>query len=264
MMSPSGSNLVQSLMEDAKTTGRWYFIVTMGRRSGFLALGIGKAAGATLTLIAEEFKESEISLRNLCDIIETSMIKRKFMGRNDGVLIMSEGIGEKLILEDLDGLESVERDEFGHPRLSEISLGKIVKKEIKKRWAKRGQDFTIVEKYIGYELRSCPPIPFDCEYTRDLGYGAVRFLLSGGSSSLITLWGGSLKPIPFNEIIDPQTGKIKVRMVDTTTESYQVALNYMIRLEKEDLQNPKTLRGLSKLAGLSTKEFEQRYSYLII
>jgi len=258
-----GVTLVQSLMEDAKTTGRWYFIVTMGRQSGFLALGIGKAAGATLTIIAEEFKEEHISLRHLCDIIETAIIKRKLMGHDHGVLIISEGIGERLAPEELDGLESMERDEFDHPRLSELDLGKVVKEEIKKRWAKRSHKVTIVEKDIGYELRSCPPIPFDCEYTRDLGYGAARFLLKGGTGALITLRGGNLEPIPFNKIIDSQTGKIRVRMVNTNTESYQVALKYMIRLEREDLEDPETLRGLAEIAEISPEEFHQKFSYLV-
>src|SRR3972149_9047502 len=52
-----GVGIVQNIMEDARTTGRWYFITTMGRYAGHLALGIGKAAGATVTLITEEFED---------------------------------------------------------------------------------------------------------------------------------------------------------------------------------------------------------------
>ena len=48
-------------MEEAKTTSRWFIVVTMGRKTGHLALGIGKAAGATLTLIPEEFKQKKNS-----------------------------------------------------------------------------------------------------------------------------------------------------------------------------------------------------------
>ena len=80
---------------------------------------------------------------------------------------------------------------------------------------------------------------------------------------MITLRGGNLEPIPFNKIIDPQTGKIRVRMVNTNTESYQVALKYMIRLEREDLEDPETLRGLAEIASLSTEQFRQRFSYLV-
>ena len=50
-----GVGIVNSLMEDAKTTGRWFIGVTMGRPTGHLTLGIGAAASATCTIIPEEF-----------------------------------------------------------------------------------------------------------------------------------------------------------------------------------------------------------------
>ena len=40
-----GTGLVLNLMEDSRTTNRWYFVVAMGRSAGHLALGMGKAAG---------------------------------------------------------------------------------------------------------------------------------------------------------------------------------------------------------------------------
>ena len=43
-----GVQIVRNLMEDARTTSRWYIIISMGRAAGHLALGIGKAAAATL------------------------------------------------------------------------------------------------------------------------------------------------------------------------------------------------------------------------
>ena len=43
-----GVEIIKNLMVDAKTTSRWYFAIAMGRKAGHLALGIGKAAGATL------------------------------------------------------------------------------------------------------------------------------------------------------------------------------------------------------------------------
>ncbi|MEE9215220.1 MAG: 6-phosphofructokinase, partial [Thermodesulfobacteriota bacterium] len=76
-----GSRIVQNLMEDAKTTGRWYFVVTMGRKTGHLALGIGKAAGATISVIPEQFGEEKIRLSRLVKILEGSIIKRLAMGK---------------------------------------------------------------------------------------------------------------------------------------------------------------------------------------
>ncbi|MFQ5903321.1 MAG: 6-phosphofructokinase, partial [Candidatus Binatia bacterium] len=64
-----GFSLVQNLMEDSRTTSRWYFVVVMGRSAGHLALGIGKAAGATLTIIPEEFPGA-VHLQTLGDILE--------------------------------------------------------------------------------------------------------------------------------------------------------------------------------------------------
>ena len=54
---------MKNLMVDAKTTSRWYFVIAMGRKAGHLALGIGKAAGATLTMIPEEFADSRCGSR---------------------------------------------------------------------------------------------------------------------------------------------------------------------------------------------------------
>src|SRR3954467_6202177 len=46
-----GTQIVRNIAEDARTTSRWYIIISMGRAAGHLALGIGKSAAATLTLI---------------------------------------------------------------------------------------------------------------------------------------------------------------------------------------------------------------------
>src|SRR5437867_11069666 len=48
--------ILKNLMIDARTTSRWYFLAAMGRKPGHLAMGLGKAGGATLTLIPEEFQ----------------------------------------------------------------------------------------------------------------------------------------------------------------------------------------------------------------
>src|SRR5204863_2189815 len=86
-----GVELVNNLMTDAITTKRWFFVVAMGRSAGHLALGIGKAAGATVTIIAEEFpKDVPIALDRLVDILETSILKRITHGRPFGVAVVSE------------------------------------------------------------------------------------------------------------------------------------------------------------------------------
>ena len=257
-----GVEIVKNLMEDAKTTGRWYFITTMGRNSGHLALGIGKAAGTPLTLIPEEFNEGTVSVQKVADIIEGSIIKRLSMGKDHGVAILAEGISGRLNMRELESLENIQCDEAGRVRLSEIQLGKIFKDIVAKSLASRQIRTTIVHKSVGYELRAADPIPYDIEYTRNLGYGAVRFLLCGGSGAMIVFDEGKLRPVSFVELSDPLTGKIRNKLVDINSENYEVGKKYMIRLEKEDFA-PGTAAVLAKVSGMSVVRFNKKFSYLV-
>ncbi len=260
-----GATLVKNLMEDAKTTGRWYIAVVMGRHAGHLALGVAKSSGATLAIIAEEFKEKEyISLSHVCDIIETSIIKRRAMGHEHGVVVIAEGVIERLDPQELKKQQgNLEYDSYGHLRLGEIELGNLIKSELKDRFAARGQKIGLVDINIGYVLRSAPPIPFDQDYTRDLGYCAVDYLLSDNSeNALICVDDGSLIPIPFEKMLDPKTGKTSVRLVDVESYSYKIAKNYMIRLEERDIQDKEFLKKMAQIAALSPSEFVKRYGYL--
>ena len=202
-----GVELVRNLMEDARSTRRWYVVVAMGRKAGHLALGIGKAAGATLTVIAEEFPEKYISFAHICDIVEGAIIKRRASGRAFGVAVLAEGLIEKLDPAELAELQDVERDEHGHIRFAEVDLARKVKAEVQGRLSGRGIRVTITHKNVGYELRCADPIPFDAEYCRDLGYGAIRFLCGGGNGAMVSIQGGRLVPIPFDDLRDPVTGK---------------------------------------------------------
>ncbi|WP_333654588.1 diphosphate--fructose-6-phosphate 1-phosphotransferase [Dissulfurispira sp.] len=256
-----GVEIVKNIMEDAKTTGRWYFVTTMGRHAGHLALGMGKAAGATITLISEEFEE-RLSLKKIADILAGSIIKRLSMGRDHGVAVLAEGIAEKFDIEELSQYEQLEKDETGRIRLSEIQLGRVLKNLVKKTLDSLGIKITIVDKNIGYELRAADPIPFDIEYARNLGYGAVRYLLRGGTGSMITFFEGHLRPVPFVEVMDYSTGKVTVRKVDIASETYEVGRKYMIRLEKEDLEG-ENLKRLAKTVKLRPEEFKNRFGYLV-
>ena len=247
-------------MEDARTTKRWFFIVTMGRDTGFLALGIGRAASATVTIVPEEFYNKKVSLETVIKVLEGSIIKRLSDGREHGVAIIAEGITDLLDEESIKYLDDIEKDEIGRVRLSEVDLGKILKKETTRRLKEKGIDIRIIDKRIGYELRSAPPVPYDVKYTRDLGYSAVKYLLSGGSKAMITIQRGKMVPIPFEKLIDKKTQKTKIRYVDIDTESYEVARKYMIRLEKEDLEDRKKLKAISKVTSLSVKEFKNYFS----
>jgi ATP-dependent phosphofructokinase / diphosphate-dependent phosphofructokinase len=261
-----GSEIVKNLMVDAKTTSRWYFVVAMGRKAGHLALGIGKAAGATLTLIPEEFSSPSppdgVPLSEVVDTLAGAVIKRLSHGRPDGVAVLAEGLVEVVRPSDIEGLEGVERDAHGHIRIAEVDFGNMMKAAVKKRLAELGIRTTIVSKNIGYELRCADPIPFDMEYTRDLGYCAARYVIEGGDRALISMQRGRFVPVPFEQIMDPQTGRMRVRMVDIDSDRYKIARTYMLRLKKADFNDPVELAHLAQAANLKPAEFSTMFGYL--
>ena len=254
-----GTNIVESLMEDARTTARWYLCVSMGRKSGSLALGMCKAAGATLAVIPEEFPDNAFDLRLVVDTIVGSIVKRRASGHDHGVAIVAEGIAERLTAEEIERFDSVTRDAYGHVRLADVPLGSVLRDAVRKRLEEIGVDMTVVNKDIGYELRCAKPVPFDVEYTRTLGFGAVRYLLRGGSGALIALTGGRVTPVTLADLQDPETGRVRVRMVDVTTEAYEVARSYMIRLEAVDLTEPR-LSQLAAQTNLSPEDFSDSFA----
>jgi 6-phosphofructokinase len=253
-----GTGIIESLMEDARTTGRWYLAVSMGRRSGALALGMCKSAGASLAVIPEEFQGSKIDLGLIADTIAGAVIKRRARGHEDGVALLAEGIAERLDTGALPELRELERDAYGHVRLAEIPIGALVRERVRTTLEELGVETSVVTKDIGYELRSAKPVPFDVEYTRTLGYGAVRYLLSGCSGALIAITGGRVTPVSFEQLEDPQTGRVRVRTVDVATESYEVARSYMIRLELWDFEEP-CLSRLAAQTRLSAQAFKARF-----
>ena len=254
-----GKDIVKNLMEDAETTNRWFFVTVMGRRAGHLALGIGGAAGATLTVIGEEFSEPRIPLQTLVDILEGAVIKRRASGKGYGVAILSEGLADKL---DPAAFGSVERDGYGNVRLSELVLGRVLKERVAGNLRARGVDVTIVAKDLGYELRCAPPGALDIQYCRSLGYWATRFLLDGRTEAMVTIQGGKMVPIPFRDMLDQRTGKIRVRYVDIDSESYQTLRAYMIRLEPQDFESSEQVEALAHGGCLEPTAFVDRFGYL--
>jgi len=257
-----GAGIVESLMEDARTTGRWYLAVAMGRKSGALALGMCKSAGATLAVIPEEFSDRALDIDCVAKVIAGAVVKRRAEGREDGVAVVAEGVTEQMDPAALAQIAGSERDSYGHIRLSEVPLGMILRDRVAAILKEIGVDTTVVAKDIGYELRCAKPIPFDVDYTRTLGYGAVRYLLDGGSGALIAITGGRVAPVRLEQLQDPATGRVRVRMVDVAAESYKVARSYMIRLEPQDLREP----ALSRMAAqtkLSPKAFLERFDSVV-
>jgi 6-phosphofructokinase 1 len=270
-----GVGIVRNLIRDSQTTSRWYLVVCMGRAAGHLALGIGKAAAATLTIIPEEFRGRPVRLGELCDLLLGAILKRKSRGSGFGVAVLAEGlleaVGEdglraEMTDDELRRYGTIERDPHGHLRLGEIEFGRMVKDTLAHRLSQLAMKVTLIDKDLGYELRCADPIPFDAEYTRDLGYGAVKFLRSDAAShgtAIISFVGGRMQPLPFGQLIDSQTGRVRPRKVDIDGEAYECARRYRIRLERADFDDPLHLAALAAAAGLGVEPFRERFSRLV-
>jgi 6-phosphofructokinase len=286
-----GVTVVKALAEDAKTTSRWFIVVSMGRAAGHLALGIGKAAAAHLTIIPEEFDDrkkkeaddGQVRFREVVDLILGTMLKRRAVGKEYGIVVLAEGliesIGAKWLQEAMHDLAkalnynsiehygSIETDkEHNHLRLGEIEFGRMVKDALKVHGADFAVSTTYVDKELGYELRCADPIPFDVEYTRNLGYGAVKYLLSNRpedrDGAIISFDEARLLPLRFGEVFK-QSDRLPTRKVDVKGEGYEVGLHYMYRLDRSDFESPVALHDIALKAGKSEKEFRDRFGYLV-
>jgi ATP-dependent phosphofructokinase / diphosphate-dependent phosphofructokinase len=256
-----GAGILESLMEDARTTERWYVVVCMGRKSGSLALGMCKAAGSTLAVLPEEFSD-KATLSAVTDTIVGAIVKRRAIGRQHGIAVVAEGIAERVWDDIFREAGNLGRDSFGNIRLADVPLGVILRDAVRNRLAEIGVDSIVHAKDIGYELRCTKPVPFDVDYTRTLGFGAVRYLVDGGSGALIALEGGRVRPMDLDDLLDPQTGRIRTRQVDLTTEAYRVARDYMVYLEPSDFSDEAKLRALSTQTNLDTPAFRAAFEYV--
>ena len=250
---------IQNLMEDARTSNnRWYFTIAMGRTAGHLALGMGRSAGAALTIIPEEFPQEQIQLQQVVDIITGSIVKRRLTGKNYGVAVIAEGVIEKIDQENFKEFGEVVLDEHGHIRYSELDFGEMLKQAVLKEVKKLGIKISVVDKEIGYELRCTAPIAYDIDYARNLGYEAMQFLFRGDSGALITIQNNEAVPLRFDDIKDPETGKTKVRKVNINSVHYKIARGFMMRIEEGDLGDP----VIANAFKMSVDEFRERYGYL--
>ncbi|QRN95643.1 6-phosphofructokinase [Archangium violaceum] len=258
-----GVEIVKNLMVDAKTTSRWYYVIAQGRKAGHLALAIGKSVGATNTLIPEEFRKSRVPFATVVDILAGSVIKRLAYGRPDGIALIAEGLADCIDPEDLAKHTELPRDHMGNIHVAQINLGEVLIKGVEERLEGLGIKATLIPKYIGYEVRCADPIPFDMEYTRDLGHCAARYIIQGGTEAVVSMIDGRFRPISFQEMKDPATGRPRVRMVDVDSDRYLIARGFMLRLKREDFDKPEELARFAKVAHLTPEAFRDQFFHLV-
>jgi 6-phosphofructokinase 1 len=256
-----GAELLKNLLADAKTTSRWYMVTAMGRSAGHLAVAMAIGSGSHLVSIQEEYPAGGITVSDVADMVEAAILKRMAAGEGWGLAVLAEGLLDQMSEEEMSQYVT-EYDEHGHPRLSEIDLGKIVRDVVSARFKERGVKMAFITKIIGYELRCADPIAFDVQYTRTLGYGAVEFLANGTGNALISLQAGKLVPIDFADLQDPSTGKVRVRKVDVDGGVWQAALALQARLAPSDLEGA-SLEALAAVSKEDGAALAARFAHLV-
>lgn len=232
-----GTGIVKTLLTDAQTCRRWFLVTSMGRKAGFLALGLGVAAGATITLIPEEFSGPRRTPEDLAATIFESIAARVTHGKEYGVALLAEGLLDVLDPGASPLLRTCPRDELGRINYSHIELGEVIAPAVRTRCAAAGLDIKVLTKNIGYELRCHDPTSFDIEYTRFLGHGAVNLLRAGQSDVMVVRDTDAMRGIPLADLLGPD-GTIAARQVNLDSELYRVAQSFMVR--SEDSLRPAT------------------------
>ncbi len=223
-----GTQIVDTLIVDAKTCRRWYLVETMGRQAGFLTLGIGLASGASLALIPEEYKPGAHEPSEFAERIVHTIKARCTTGKNYGVILLAEGLLDCLRPESSELLDESLRDELGRITYSEVELGDVLLPLIRKKLEAEGvPDIELKHKTVGYELRCARPIAADIEYARILGYGAIQSLSSQDGAFMVTREFEKLFFVPLEQFV--ADGTVKGRTVNLDSDFYKLACRYMVR-----------------------------------
>jgi hypothetical protein len=63
--------------------------------------------------------------------------------------------------------------------------------------------------------------------------------------------------------MDPQTGRMRVRMVDIESDQYKIAYEYMLRLKCPDFDDKRELDSLAAAANTTPERFRAEMGYLV-
>ncbi|MGD2144288.1 MAG: 6-phosphofructokinase [Anaerolineae bacterium] len=155
---------IDKIKDTASSHNRAFFIETMGRNSGYLALSSGVAGGAELVLCPE----IETPVEEIIRTVENSYIK----GKAHCIIVVAEGWrpGADQIAKDL-----LERQE---------ELG-----------------FSVRVTRLGHVQRGGSPMAFDRILATRLGAAAVRHLLEGGGGNMVGWIGNEARLTPLEEAV---------------------------------------------------------------
>ncbi len=242
-----GVRLANTIYEDGRTSANWFVVSAMGREAGHLAVGIGIASHYPMIIIPEMFDRTKITFDKITRLMVSSMVKRKILGINYGVIIISEGVFHFMKDEEVEGTGiNFTYDEHGHPELGNVSKSHIFNMLLQRKLRKLNISIKSRPNELGYELRCCRPIAFDLAYATILGTGVMKLFKDGLTGCMVTADpAGNISPL-FLKDVEDENGKVKPRLVNINSERIQLIyrnnLHYIVeddyKAAKKYLPNP--------------------------
>jgi len=236
-----GVRLSTTIYEDARTSGNWFVVSAMGREAGHLAFGIGTACHYPMIIIPEMFNKTKITFDKSTRMVVSSMVKRRILGIDYGVAMISEGVFHFMNDEEIiaTGINFT-YDDHGHPELGNVSKSHIFNMLTQQHLKDLRINVKSRPEEIGYELRCCRPIAYDLSYATRLGLGVFSLYERGETGCMTTIdANGNISPLYLKDVED-EHGKVKPRLVNMASESVQVIFrNNLHYITKEDYRAAK-------------------------
>ena len=212
---------IRNLSADAKSTCAWYILEIMGRKAGWLTYAAGIAGEAT-RMISVEDVEDTFDLNLYADQLADLIKARATDGRSYGIVCVAEGLADRLPEE----TRPKELDAHGNVVLGKAQVGNLLAEATEKRYTeKTGQKIKVRSKQLGYETRCTSPVAFDILLGCQLGVGACRALVDKGLTGVMVSVEDQLqvKYVPFDQLIDPETMKTRIRFIEKDSDFYSLA-----------------------------------------
>jgi len=182
-----GVRIGTTLYEDARTSGNWFVVSAMGREAGHLAFGIGTACHYPMIIIPEMFNKTKITFDAITRLVISSMVKRRLLGIEYGVVIISEGVFHFMSDEEIEGTGiNFTYDDHGHPELGNVSKSHIFNMLVQRKLKKLNISIKSRPNEMGYELRCVRPIAYDLTYATLLGTGVLKLFKEGIKGCMVT------------------------------------------------------------------------------
>jgi 6-phosphofructokinase 1 len=166
---------IDRIRDTASSHDRIFFVETMGRSSGFIALYAGLAGGAEAIFIPEAREDLEKTARDICE--------GKEKGKTSAIVVVAEG-------EEAGGAFTI----------------------AEKFKAITGVDYRV--SILGHIQRGGSPTAFDRILATRTGVKAVQALIEGRKNEMVGIQNGAMVTVPFTDIWDkkkePDLGWLKM------------------------------------------------------